>query len=96
MNDPTRRRPRRRRSRAKPRETLPRTLEAAQKVAKEQFGVEALYPEQEEAISALLEGKDTLVVLPTGYGKSLIYQVPAMLLERPVIVASPPIALMRD
>jgi ATP-dependent DNA helicase RecQ len=45
---------------------------------------------------AVLEGHDALVTLPTGFGKSLIYQVPAMLLDRPTIVVSPLIALMTD
>ena len=45
---------------------------------------------------AILEGRDALVALPTGFGKSLIYQVPAMLLDRPTIVVSPLIALMAD
>lgn len=45
---------------------------------------------------ALLEGNDVLVALPTGFGKSLIYQVPAMILKRPAIVISPLIALMAD
>lgn len=45
---------------------------------------------------AVLEGHDALVALPTGFGKSLIYQVPAMLLDRPTIVVSPLIALMAD
>ena len=44
----------------------------------------------------LLRGHDVLVALPTGFGKSLIYQVPAMLLERPTIVVSPLVALMAD
>src|SRR5215470_9122002 len=45
---------------------------------------------------AVLNGRDTLVALPTGFGKSLIYQVPAMILERPTVVVSPLIALMAD
>jgi ATP-dependent DNA helicase RecQ len=45
---------------------------------------------------AVLEGRDALVALPTGFGKSLIYQVPALLLERPTVVVSPLIALMAD
>ena len=55
-----------------------------------------LHPEQAQAIEAVLAGRDALVVLPTGYGKSLIYQAPALLLDHPVIVVSPLIALMRD
>lgn len=45
---------------------------------------------------AVLEGRDALAALPTGFGKSLIYQVPALLLDRPTIVVSPLIALMAD
>ena len=45
---------------------------------------------------AVLNGRDAFVSLPTGFGKSLIYQVPAMILERPTIVISPLIALMTD
>ncbi|HEY8428423.1 MAG TPA: RecQ family ATP-dependent DNA helicase, partial [Sandaracinaceae bacterium] len=52
--------------------------------------------EQERAIEAVLRGRDALVVLPTGYGKSIVYQAPALLLPRPVIAISPLIALMRD
>ena len=44
----------------------------------------------------MLQGRDTVVILPTGYGKSLIYQLPALLLDRPCVVVSPLIALMRD
>ena len=47
-------------------------------------------------MTTVLQGQDTLVVLPTGFGKSLIYQVPALLVERPTIVVSPLIALMVD
>ena len=45
---------------------------------------------------ALLKGLDVLVTLPTGFGKSLIYRIPAMLRERPTIVVSPLLALMAD
>jgi ATP-dependent DNA helicase RecQ len=66
------------------------------RLAAERFGVPKLHPEQTRAIESVLSGGDTLVVLPTGYGKSLIYQIPALLLDRPTIVISPLIALMRD
>jgi len=60
------------------------------------MGVKRLHRQQAQAIDAVLSGRDTLVVLPTGFGKSLIYQVPALLLERPTVVVSPLISLMRD
>jgi hypothetical protein len=59
-------------------------------------GIERLRPEQGSAMIAILDGRDALVALPTGFGKSLIYQVPAMILDRPTIVVSPLIALMAD
>jgi ATP-dependent DNA helicase RecQ len=71
-------------------------LDASRRTAQRRFGIERLRPEQEAAMLAVLEGRDTLVALPTGFGKSLIYQVPAMILERPTIVVSPLIALMAD
>jgi ATP-dependent DNA helicase RecQ len=71
-------------------------LGACRRTARRTFGIERLRPEQESAMIAVLEGRDALVALPTGFGKSLIYQVPAMILERPTIVVSPLIALMAD
>lgn len=71
-------------------------LELCRGTARRVFGVEQLRPEQEQAMLALLHGRDALVVLPTGSGKALIYQVPAVLLDRPAIVVSPLIALMAD
>jgi ATP-dependent DNA helicase RecQ len=70
--------------------------DACRRTARRTFGIERLRPEQESAMLAILEGRDALVALPTGFGKSLIYQVPAMILKRPTIVVSPLIALMAD
>ena len=66
------------------------------RVARERFGFDDLRPGQEEAIRAVLEGRDTLAVLPTGSGKSAIYQLPALVLDGPTVVVSPLIALQRD
>jgi ATP-dependent DNA helicase RecQ len=71
-------------------------LDLCRHTARKRFGIERLRPEQEAAMLAILEGRDALVALPTGFGKSLIYQVPAMILERPTVVVSPLIALMAD
>ena len=60
------------------------------------FGFDALRPLQREAIDAALDGRDALVVLPTGGGKSLCYQLPALVQDRLVVVVSPLIALMQD
>ena len=60
------------------------------------FGWEELRPGQLEAMASVMAGQDTLVVMPTGSGKSAIYQVPALLLEGPTVVVSPLIALQRD
>ncbi len=60
------------------------------------WGFDALRPLQEEAIRAGLEQRDSLVVLPTGGGKSLCYQVPAVIAGRTDVVVSPLIALMKD
>jgi len=72
------------------------SLRAARALARERFGIERLHPEQVEALEAILAGRDLLAVLPTGFGKSLLYQLPALLSERPTVVVSPLIALMAD
>ncbi|HLJ54319.1 MAG TPA: ATP-dependent DNA helicase RecQ [Chthonomonadaceae bacterium] len=63
---------------------------------REHFGFNSFRPHQEEIVRAALDGQDTLGVLPTGAGKSLCYQLPALMLPRPTLVISPLIALMQD
>ncbi|HEV2106676.1 MAG TPA: ATP-dependent DNA helicase RecQ, partial [Thermomicrobiales bacterium] len=66
------------------------------KVARERFGYDELRPGQADAVAAILEGNDTLAVLPTGAGKSAIYQIAAHLIDGPTLVVSPLLALQRD
>ncbi len=63
---------------------------------KEKFGFESFYPGQEEVVSRVIEGQDTLAILATGAGKSLTYQLPALMLDGTTVVVSPLIALMKD
>src|SRR3954447_15416202 len=60
------------------------------------FGFESFKGLQEDAIKSLLSGKDTFVIMPTGGGKSLCYQLPALMLEGCAIIVSPLIALMKN
>jgi ATP-dependent DNA helicase RecQ len=64
--------------------------------AARRLGITRLYPEQERVIANALENTDTLVVLPTGFGKSACYQIPSMIMPKPVVVISPLLALLRD
>ncbi|MGK5171105.1 RecQ family ATP-dependent DNA helicase [Geodermatophilus sp. CPCC 205761] len=65
-------------------------------VARELLGFEDFRPGQEEAMKSVVSGRDTLAVLPSGAGKSAVYQVAGQLTDGPVLVVSPLIALQRD
>ena len=67
-----------------------------QRTLEERFGLADFRGPQREAIEAVLEGRDLLMTMPTGAGKSLVYQLPALLLEGITLVVSPLIALMKD
>ena len=64
--------------------------------AKKRLGVTAFRPGQEELIETVMKGEDALGILPTGGGKSLCYQLPALFLAHSVVVVSPLISLMKD
>ncbi len=63
---------------------------------REKFGFESFQPGQEEVVTRVVNGQDTLAILATGAGKSLTYQLPALLLAGTTLVVSPLIALMKD
>ena len=65
-------------------------------LARDRFGYDELRPGQREAVEAVLAGHDTLAVMPTGSGKSAIYQMAGLLLDGPTIVVSPLLALQHD
>ncbi|WP_256856586.1 ATP-dependent DNA helicase RecQ [Variovorax sp. KK3] len=67
-----------------------------QRTLRQRFGLQQLRPGQQEVIERVLAGQSTLAVMPTGAGKSLCYQLPAVLLEGRAVVVSPLIALMKD
>ena len=71
-------------------------MQNARDVLQRVFGYDAFIGKQEEVISALLAGKSVLALMPTGGGKSLCFQIPALVLDGTVIVVSPLIALMKD
>src|SRR5579884_3495435 len=65
-------------------------------VLRSTFGYAAFRPLQEPIVRTLLRGEDAFVLMPTGGGKSLCYQLPALFHPRPTVVVSPLIALMKD
>jgi ATP-dependent DNA helicase RecQ len=66
------------------------------KQLQEHFGFDAFKHPQEEIIKSVLKGKDTFVIMPTGGGKSLCYQLPAIISKGCAIIVSPLIALMKN
>jgi len=73
-----------------------RITEKALDVLRTRFGFASFRPGQEQVVEALLDGRSALAVFPTGAGKSLCYQLPALLLDGVTVVVSPLIALMKD
>ncbi len=71
-------------------------MTAPLRILQDVFGFDAFRPGQETAIGALLAGRHVLTVMPTGSGKSLCFQVPALVLEGLTVVVSPLVALMQD
>src|SRR5690606_29417868 len=66
------------------------------KALQENFGFQSFKGEQEKIINSVMSGKDTFVIMPTGGGKSLCYQLPALVSEGVAIIVSPLIALMKN
>jgi len=79
-----------------PRSPAVPSLDEARRLLREIFGYDSFRGRQEQAIAAALEGRDVLVLMPTGGGKSLCYQLPALVRPGVGIVVSPLIALMED
>nr|WP_251047917.1 DNA helicase RecQ [Planococcus sp. ISL-109] len=71
-------------------------MEEARKLLQSHFGYDSFRTGQEQAITQVFEGKNTICVMPTGGGKSMCYQIPALAMEGTTIVVSPLISLMKD
>ena len=72
------------------------STEDLQSALQKHFGFNQFKGSQEDIIRNVLDGKDTFVIMPTGGGKSLCYQLPALMLEGTAIIISPLIALMKN
>ena len=72
------------------------TMETPHSILKKFFGYDSFRPGQEQIVQRLLAGQDVLAVMPTGAGKSICYQVPALLLPGITLVVSPLVSLMKD
>lgn len=77
-------------------ESVDPLFSTASKLLKETFGFKSFRPAQEAVLRNLFEGKDTLALLPTGGGKSICYQIPALVFPGTCVVVSPLLALMKD
>jgi ATP-dependent DNA helicase RecQ len=72
------------------------SMASAKRTLKKVFGLDEFRPGQQDIIESVLSGQDTLAIMPTGAGKSLCYQIPALLLPGTTVVVSPLISLMKD
>src|SRR5213080_3270898 len=79
-----------------PSSPAPWSLDGLKQVIVRHWGFRSFRPLQDRALQAMLDGRDSLVVMPTGGGKSLCYQAPAVLRGGTTVVVSPLIALMKD
>src|ERR1700745_848591 len=76
--------------------TVTRELTKMKRTLRDVFGLDELRPGQAAVIRSLLEGQNTLAIMPTGAGKSLCYQLPGVQLPGTTVVVSPLISLMKD